>query len=94
MTIDIQTITQHAHRMVRVEQQNAFHQNKAKNTICLFKTGDYLEAYEESATILNSTLGLPIEKSGNIICSGFTKRESDRYFPVLVRKGYKIAIFD
>lgn len=80
--------------MVRVEQQNAFLQNKAKNTICLFEVGNYLEAYEESATILSSTLGLPIDKSGNINFSGFTQRDSVRYFPVLVRKGYKIAIFD
>jgi len=69
---------------------------KHKGAILLFRCGDFYEAYNEDAEAVSKILDIALTKSdGNFAATaGFPYHALDRYLPVLIRKGKRVAIVE
>lgn len=73
---------------------------KAKNggALMLFKVGDFYESYDKDAIVLNEVCGITLtrSKSNGVECAmaGFPKMALDKFMPMLIRAGHRVAIVD
>lgn len=67
---------------------------KYKDTLLLFRVGDFYESYEEDAEIVAKELGITLTKKGNTKMAGFPQHSLDTYLPKLVRAGKRVAMCD
>jgi len=67
---------------------------KAKHPemICLFRMGDFYEAYNEDAKILGKVLGLTVTNRAELSMSGFPYHQLETYLHKLLREGHRVAI--
>lgn len=94
MEISIQTIAQHANRMVRAERANDFRAKYGDNTIVLFKVGDFYTTYGEGARQMAQAIGVTLRILSDIEEAAFPIKAEATYFPRLVREGYKLCIIE
>lgn len=94
MTISIQDIAQHANKMVRAQRTEEFIKEHGNCTIVLFRTGNYLVAYEACAIVLGEILKRYPSIENGITTIEFSTRDRDIIFPRVIKRGYKIAILD
>ena len=62
--------------------------------IALFRNGDFYEAFEHDAVILNEQFKLPLVTEGVVSKVGFPHFGLDQYLPKIVRAGFKVALVD
>lgn len=62
--------------------------------IALFRIGDFYEAYDHDAVLLNENLGLPIVQDEAISRTAFPFMSLDTMLPKIVRAGYGVALVD
>lgn len=67
---------------------------KYKDTLLLFRVGDFYESYDEDAEIVAKELGITLTKKGNTKMAGFPHHALDTYLPKLVRAGNRVAMCD
>ena len=69
---------------------------KYPKAIVLFRTGDNYEALQNDADVISKVTGSDIEKneSEGYQYTFFQSCKLDTYLPMLVRRGYRIAICD
>lgn len=71
--------------------------SKYKDTILLYRMGDFYETFEEDARIAHKILGLTLTKRANgkaaeVALAGFPHHALDSYLPKLIRAGYRVAV--
>lgn len=74
-----------------------YHELKAKHpdALLLFRCGDFYECYKEDAQTAAELLGLTVTHSDVYgLLAGFPHHALDKYLPVLIRKGKRVAICD
>ena len=73
-----------------------FDEMKAKHgdTLLLFRTGDFYEAYGEDATVVADQLGIIITDRGGEKVAAFPHHALNQYLPKLVRAGKRVAMCD
>jgi len=73
-----------------------FDEMKAKHgdTLLLFRTGDFYEAYGEDATVVADQFGIIITDREGEKVAAFPHQALDKYLPQLVRTGKRVAICD
>ncbi len=70
---------------------------KYKNSILLFRMGDFYETFLEDAVITSKILGIVLTKrsngkASNVDLAGFPYHSLDNYLPKLVNAGHRVAI--
>ncbi len=65
---------------------------KYKDSILLFRLGDFYEMFEEDAKTASSILNITLTRRNEVIMCGFPYHASDTYISKLLRAGKKIAI--
>ena len=70
---------------------------KYKDTIILFRMGDFYETFLDDAVITSKVLGIVLTKRANgkaadVNLAGFPYHSLDNYLPKLVNAGYRVAI--
>ena len=69
--------------------------SKHPAAVLLFRCGDFYEAYEEDAKVCAKLLGITLTKHNDgYHMAGFPHHALDRYLPVLIRNGKRVAICD
>lgn len=67
-----------------------------ENVIALFRIGDAYKAYYEDAVTVSKILGTPLQhneyEGEELDSTYFQHYKLDKYLPVLVRHGYRVAI--
>lgn len=73
-----------------------FDEMKAKHgdTLLLFRTGDFYEAYGEDAKVVADQLGLIITDRGGEKVAAFPHHALNQYLPKIVRAGKRVAMCD
>jgi len=71
--------------------------SKYKNSILLFRMGDFYETFLEDAVITSKILGIVLTKrsngkASNVDLAGFPYHSLDNYLPKLVKAGHRVAI--
>jgi DNA mismatch repair protein MutS len=71
--------------------------NKYKDSILLFRMGDFYETFLEDAVITSKILGIVLTKRSNgkassVDLAGFPYHSLDNYLPKLVKAGHRVAI--
>lgn len=90
----------HEQPVVEVEEQSEYDKIHAQypDAICLFRCGDFYEAYREDAQkvckVLNITLTHRQYNGTRIPMAGFPFHALDTYLPKLVRAGLRVVICD
>jgi len=71
-----------------------YHSIKSKNrdSILLFRLGDFYEMFEQDAVTASSILNITLTKRNNVPMCGFPHHAADTYIAKLLSKGLKIAI--
>ena len=64
----------------------------AKESILLFRLGDFYESFYEDAEVLAKTLNLTLTKRQNIPMAGVPQISAESYIERLVSKGFRVAI--
>lgn len=69
---------------------------KHPDALVLFRTGDNYQSFNSDADVISKVTGSDIEKneSGVYRYTFFQSCKLDMYLPILVRRGYRIAICD
>jgi len=70
---------------------------KYKNSILLFRMGDFYETFLDDAVITSKILGIVLTKrsngkASNVDLAGFPYHSLDNYLPKLVKAGHRVAI--
>lgn len=70
---------------------------KHPDAICLFRVGDFYEAYREDAEAAAQAIGLVLTRrtysdGTSIALTGFPHHALDRYLPKLVRAGLRVCL--
>ena len=70
---------------------------KHKDTILLFRMGDFYETFEEDAKVAAKVLGITLTKRGNgaageVPLAGFPHHALDAYLPKLLKAGHRVAV--
>lgn len=94
MVVTFQDICQLATKKERIAKANEIRASRTSNTIVMFKTGDYCEAYEESAEVLVKECGLTKFTQHGITECRFKSKDECWYTSRLVYRGYKICVFE
>ncbi|NVM04219.1 MAG: DNA mismatch repair protein MutS [Candidatus Helarchaeota archaeon] len=63
-----------------------------KNCILLYRLGDFYESFDQDAEILSKELGIVLTRRGGNPLAGIPYHTLNKYLPVLVKKGHKVAI--
>ncbi|MBI89177.1 MAG: DNA mismatch repair protein MutS [Candidatus Marinimicrobia bacterium] len=71
--------------------------NKYKDTLVLFRMGDFYETFCNDAIITSKVLGIVLTKrangkAANVDLAGFPYHALDNYLPKLVKSGHRVAI--
>jgi len=71
-----------------------YHRIKGQNkdSILLFRLGDFYEMFEQDAVIASGILNITLTKRNNVPMCGFPYHAADTYIAKLLQKGLKIAI--
>lgn len=64
----------------------------AKDSILLFRLGDFYEAFHDDALLLSKELGLTLTKRQEIPMSGIPFHTAEAYIDKLIGKGFRVAI--
>lgn len=72
---------------------------KAKhNALILFKVGDFYESYDKDAIVLSEVCRITLSRSKSngveFAMGGFPKTALDKFMPMLIRAGHRVAIVD
>ncbi|MFX1452084.1 MAG: DNA mismatch repair protein MutS, partial [Promethearchaeota archaeon] len=65
---------------------------KYKNSILLFRLGDFYESFDHDAEILSKELGIVLTRRAGNPLAGIPYHTINKYLPILVKKGHKVAI--
>ena len=79
-----------------IKQYNHF-QNKYPSSIVLIRVGDFYEAFNNSASVLNSVCGIPIthrKDLDNIPMVGVPFHSVDIYLKKLTEAGHKVGLVE
>ncbi|NUM80836.1 DNA mismatch repair protein MutS [bacterium] len=71
--------------------------SKYKDTILLYRMGDFYETFDEDARNVHKVLGITLTKRANgkaaeVALAGFPYHALESYLPKLIRAGYRVAI--
>ncbi len=71
--------------------------SKYKDTILLYRMGDFYETFDEDARAVHKVLGITLTKRANgkaaeVALAGFPYHSLDVYMPKLLRAGYRVAV--
>ncbi len=71
--------------------------SKYKDTILLYRMGDFYETFEDDARLVHKILGITLTKRANgkaahVALAGFPYHALDSYLPKLIRAGYRVAV--
>lgn len=80
----------------RIKFQSEFKTKHNNITILLFRDMDFYFVYNEDADLVSEALGINKAHADNneFTYTAFSARRFDQYLPVLIRKGYRVAICD
>ena len=80
----------------RIEFLNNFKAKRNNNTIVLFRDMDFYFMYNEDAENVGKILGATgkIAHAEDFTFGAFASSKLDAYLPVIIRKGYRVAICD
>ena len=100
--IDIKTKETEQARRERIVKESPmmkqFYDIKEKHpdAMLLFRCGDFYETYEEDAETAAKELGITLttRNSDRVKMAIFPHHALDRYLPMLIRKGHRLAIVD
>ncbi len=71
---------------------------KYPDAILLFRVGDFYESFNQDAETISKLLNIVLTKrqcdSGRVYLAGFPYTALDKYLPLLVRAGNRVAICD
>ncbi len=70
---------------------------KYKDTILLYRMGDFYETFDEDARQVHKVLGITLTKRANgkaseVALAGFPYHALDSYLPKLIRAGFRVAV--
>jgi DNA mismatch repair protein MutS len=70
---------------------------KHKDTILLFRMGDFYETFDEDAKVAAKVLGITLTKRGNgaageVPLAGFPYHALESYLPKLLKAGHRVAV--
>lgn len=68
--------------------------DKYKDSILLFRMGDFYEVFFDDAKIVSDILGLTLTKRANVPMAGVPYHAVDNYLSKLIKSGMKIAVCD
>ncbi len=71
--------------------------SKYKDTILLYRMGDFYETFDEDARLVHKILGITLTKRANgkaahVALAGFPYHSLDSYMPKLIRSGFRVAV--
>ncbi|HNI10960.1 MAG TPA: DNA mismatch repair protein MutS, partial [bacterium] len=70
---------------------------KYRDTILLYRMGDFYETFDEDARTVHKVLGITLTKRSNgkaseVALAGFPYHALDSYLPKLIRAGFRVAV--
>lgn len=91
----LRDITIKKHNIMKNEKQFKELKKKHPDALLLFRIGDFYECYNEDAKDAAKILGITLTRSKDgTELTGFPSHALDRYLPILIRAGKRIAICD
>ena len=80
----------------RINFQNEYKTKHNDDSIMLFRDMDFYFMYNEDADRVSEAVGINKAHADNneFTYTAFSARRLDQYLPVLIRKGYRVAICD
>lgn len=71
--------------------------SKYKDTVLLYRMGDFYETFDEDARTVHKILGITLTKRSNgkaaeVALAGFPYHALDSYLPKLIRAGFRVAV--
>lgn len=71
--------------------------SKYKDTVLLYRMGDFYETFDEDARTVHKILGITLTKRANgkaaeVALAGFPHHALDSYLPKLIRSGFRVAV--
>ena len=71
--------------------------SKYKDTVLLYRMGDFYETFDEDARTVHKILGITLTKRSNgkaaeVALAGFPYHALDSYLPKLIRSGFRVAV--
>ena len=71
--------------------------SKYKDTVLLYRMGDFYETFDEDARTVHKILGITLTKRANgkaaqVALAGFPHHALDSYLPKLIRAGFRVAV--
>ena len=66
--------------------------NEHEDCLLLFRMGDFYETFDDDAITCSKALGIALAKRQGQDLAGVPYHALDKYLPMLIRKGYKVAI--
>jgi len=77
-----------------MQQYTSIRKDLPKNTLLLFRLGDFYELFSDDAELASSLLGLTLTRRNGTPMAGIPHHAADSYINKLLRAGKKIAICD
>ena len=80
----------------RISFQNYYKAKRSDNPIILFRDMDFYFTYNQDAETIGQVLGASgkVGHAEDFTFAAFSASKLDQYLPVIIRKGYHVAIFD
>jgi len=66
--------------------------NEHEDCLLLFRMGDFYETFDDDAITCSKALGIALAKRQGQDLAGVPYHALDKYLPMLIRKGFKVAI--
>jgi len=71
--------------------------SKYKDTVLLYRMGDFYETFDEDARTVHKVLGITLTRRANgkaaeVALAGFPHHALDTYLPKLIRAGFRVAV--
>ncbi len=71
--------------------------SKYKDTVLLYRMGDFYETFDEDARTVHKILGITLTRRANgkaaeVALAGFPHHALDSYLPKLIRSGFRVAV--
>ncbi len=80
----------------RIEFQSELKAKYSDNPVILFRDMDFYFTYNEDAETIGQILGASgkVAHAEDFTYAAFSASKLDQYLPVIIRKGYRVAICD
>ena len=80
----------------RIEFQSNYKAKHEGNVIILFRDMDFYFLYNEDAEIIGQMFGASgkVAHAEDFTFAAFSASKLDQYLPAIIRKGYRVAIYD